>query len=494
MSKDNTITSKPSAPSIDDRVGKKNLTTLPTGRQSQPNIGANYNPNVTALYSTVTPEFVRETIPLIRLLMKRNPDVGQAIHNIVSLGNTGHKIFFDRKRSAAEVDAMRNHLKNKRSDWATGTASIDGLINKFIAQVLVGGAISAEWVPNNTLTGIESCVLVNPEEIEFVLDPVRATKYIPYQRVNQFAGLKKNTKYGLVTLNTNTYRYFGLNGDTELPYGFPPYLTAIDAIDMQLRMVKNIKFVVDQMGLLGFLEALINKPDQLDGEDDVAYMTRLTNILVQAKTRMLEGFKDGVVAGFKDDHEFNFNTAARSYEKASGLYDNNELNVASGLKQDASLWGRSYSTSETQITVVFIKMLSELKNIQTLVGKMLEFGYALELRLAGFNFDSLEVKFNKSTIQDELKYQQAQEIKIRNVQSKMILGLLNQDQAADELDYEQSAYPEPQVSWDVLAGQADPAAPPTGTPATGAKKKADTKKKKTASAKKKRNDNKVIPK
>jgi hypothetical protein len=157
------------------------------------------------------------------------------------------------------------------------------------------------------------------------------------------------------------------------------------------------------------------------------------------------------------------------------------------------MWGRAYSSSETQITVVFIKMISELKNIQNLIKGMLEFGYSLELELAGFNFESLEVKFNRSTIQDDLKFQQAEEIKIRNTKDKLVLGIISQDMAADELGYEKPSSAKPMVSWDVLAGQKDPEA--GGALATdGTKKKADAKKKKTASAKKGRATKKPVSK
>lgn len=475
--------SKTKEKGIDDRVNKN--TPLPSGRASEPPQGYAMENR----YSTVTPNYLREIIPVMRNLMMQNADVGQAIHNIVTLGNTGHKIFFDRKRTSDEVDAMRNHLTNKRLSWASGQAGMDGIINRLIAQTLVGGAMSAEWVPNSDLTGIESIIFVNPEDIDFKLS-TRGTKYIAYQRSKGMG--RKKSKFGLIKLNPNTYRYFALNGDGEVPYGFPPYMSVLPRVDTQQKMDKNINFVVDEWGLLGFIEALITKPDQFD-EKDEDYDKKLNNLLTTAKKRIMEGVKEGVIVGFVDDHEFKFNTASKSYTEAVELYNNNELMTASALKQDASLWGRAYSTSETQITVVFVKMLSELKNIHLHLKSMLEFGYALELRLAGYNFDSIEVRFNRSTIQDDLKFQQAEEIKIRNTKDKMILGIISQDQAADELGYEVSAEKEPMVPWEVLAGVAPPK-PDAGLATDGTKKKADTKKKKTASDKKKRNDKKAVPK
>lgn len=483
MPKDNKISSK--------KQSKTTLPGVPNTRQSEPTEGSNWN---LQQYIDVTPSYIREMIPIIRQLMMKNEDVGQAIHNIVTLGNTGHQIHFDRKRTPAEVDAMRNHIKNRYEDWSSGQAGMDGVVNRLIAQGLICGALSAEWVPNQNLSGIENIILVNPEEIEFQLNK-RLTKYDAFQRIKNVLNRKKTVDIDLVPLNKNTYKYFALNGDGELPYGFPPYMSVLPRIVDQKKMDKNITFILDQMGLTGFLEALMLKPEPIGDEDSgdspTRYEKKLDNLLATAKKRILSGFKDGVVVGFKEDHEFNFHSPSKSYEDAVALYQNNELMVASALKQDASLWGRAYSSSETQITIVFLKMLSELKNIHNILSKMLEFGYSLELRLAGFEFESLEVRFNKSTINDDLKYQQAEEIKLRNVKDKLILGIISQDTAADELGYEVPFAAQPMVSWDVLAGGSDPAAP-LETDKT--KKKADTKKKKTASATKKRRQGKAVPK
>jgi hypothetical protein len=83
----------------------------------------------------------------------------------------------------------------------------------------------------------------------------------------------------------------------------------------------------------------------------------------------------------------------------------------------------------------------------------LEFGCSMALRLKGYQFKYMTVKFNRSTIQDDLKFQQAQEINIRNIKDKLVLGLINQDTAADEAGYDTPAFPKPHVDWEVVAGQ-----------------------------------------
>lgn len=427
---------------------------VPTSRKSsEPESIQDVLKHLGANYKVINPTTAVRYIPLIRKVVQYSPDLGQALHNIVSLGNTGHKVFFDRGVSEEQQDKMRRHLENKGDSWASGTAKTDGLVNKFFSQLMISGALSAEWVPDTDLKTIESVVLPNVETIRFILDR-RRTKYMPYQLVDNLFSKKGDT---LVKLNENTYRFYALNGDTEIPYATPPFLATLPPIERQKKMLDNLDFVVDQLGMFGFLEVLIHKPDQQDNESDETYRTRLETYLQQAKANMISGFKDGAIIGYKDDHEFNFNTIGKEFDKVATIFQENELQIASGAKQDAALWGRGYSTSETQITVVFMKLLSELRNMQNIVGSMLEFGYGLELKLAGFDFEFITVKFNPSTIQDDLKIQQAEEIKVRNGIQKFLMGTISAEQFADELGYEMPDQSGPRVPVEMLAGGKNPA-------------------------------------
>lgn len=464
---------------IDDRP---DISALPEGRVSR---SPEYNGlsfpgmvgELNSTYRVVSPKFIKSIIPLIRALAYMNPDVSQALENVVTLANSGHKIYFDRNVPTEQADLMRNHLENRRKDWAPGQAGVDGLVNKLFSQVMVTGALSGEWVPNNDLTGLEACMLLDPEHVEFKLNE-RQTKYEPYQRL--INGVTNNKDMGLIKLNPSTYRYYALTGDGESPYAIPPYLPVIPNVQTQNRMNKNINFIVDTMGLIGFLEVLIEKPTSWGkAMTEAQLQTKLNNTLVEAKKRVLGGLKDGVVVGYNGDHTFNFNSAARNFEGVTSLFQENELQLATATKQDASLWGRGYSTSETQISVVFMKLVSQLKNVQNLVKTFLEFGYALELRLAGHTFDWLKVQFKASTLTDELKYQQAQEYKIKNVKEKYVLGLIDQDQMADELDYETSAEAEPRVPIELLAGgkpiETNTDGSPAANPRSAQKKKSQSK-------------------
>ena len=379
----------------------------------------------------LTPEFDFEVIQIIRDLTKVNPDLNQVFNDTVKLANTGHRVFFDPKVEPDQIDAMRNYLIDSSKHWHTGAGGINQIVNKIIRQLLIGGANSTEWIPDMKLERIEKVRFLYPDRIRFKV--LRGAKgYHPYQYVKHKDPLK--TKRQLKKLNTNTFKYVALNGDTDLPYGIPPYMAAMEPIATQSYMTENIKTVVKMLCILCYLEALIEKPFQDTDESDAAYKTRLTNLLNDTKTRVMSGFRDGASVGFKDDHQFDFKQTTTNARGVADLFEQNELQLASALNWDPAFLGRPGS-SESLVTVLFTKMLSQLTNYQDIVAETLEFGYKLALQLGGFKFETLRIEFNKSTLTDDLKFQQAEEIKLRNLVAKYKQGIIGQEQFADEAGY-----------------------------------------------------------
>lgn len=416
---------------------------VPGSRVSKPVLDDNIYKKLQGNTIFVNPGFIADLIPTIRRLSWVNGDMGQVVNDMVQLTNTGHRIKFDPAVSAEQQQSMRQHLDDMQLLWGDGINGMNGLVNKLVSQIWIGGALSAEAVVNRDKTGISNVALVNPETIVFSWSK-RKGRFLPYQRQNNNLGDRRGEKH--VKLNTNTYKYYGLIGDTELPYGIPPLLTALNPLSVQEDMNKNIRFIIKQIGLLGFFELLMTKPHKKEGESDDQYKSRLTKLLDEAKTNMLNGIQDGVVVGFEEDHEFKFNSTTKDINGVSDMYRQNEQQVANGLKTAGQFLGVGGSSgAETGINIIFTKMLSQLTNVQEMIAAFLKHVYSLELRLAGFSFSGLRVEFNPSTITDELKFQQSQEYKVRNVYNKYLMGIISQQQAADELGYDKPDQAEPRA-------------------------------------------------
>ena len=412
------------------------------GRKSEPTFEDELQSAVKSNLTFVKPEWVANAVRYIRKLRIVNADLGGAIHDTIQLANTGHKVSFDAKVPPEQADAMRLHLKEKSKGWVNGVAGIDGHVDKLMAQILIAGALANEWVPNRDLSGLQNTVLVNPETIVAGYNK-RTGKYHFYQEA-QSGG--DNSTLGKIKLNPLTFQYYGLHTDTENPIATPPFITAINPISTQSSMQKNIDHIVDQMGLMGFLECLIEKPDRAAQENEATYNTRLETFLKTVKTNLMGGMRDGITVGYKDDHEFNFHTPTKNIQGLADVWNINETQIAVGLKTDPAFIGVSKSKgTESGMNVVFTKMLSQLSNIQKIVSADLEFGYALELRLAGFKFRTIGVEFLPSTITDTLKQVQVLEIKQRVNVNLYVDGIISQEQYAENMGYEKPDQAEPRV-------------------------------------------------
>lgn len=417
---------------------------LPAGRSSANTEPSNDYTLLRAQTKMVKPGYQFQVIPFIRNLTKVNPDVSQALHNIVHLGNTGHIVKFDASVPAEKVQLMRKHLKSAVKRWVDSCPNEDALANKIFRQVMIAGASSLEAVPNNTLTGINTVLFVKPEEIRFLYN--KATlRHEPYQVDPTAIFTVDIVSSQLIKLNQETYKYFALNGDTESPYGEPPYLPSLGPIEDQKVMLKNIQFIIRQIGLMGFMELVIAKPDQKDGESDINYLSRMDKFIQDAKERVEKSMIEGVVVGFQDEHEFKFQSATKNLSGVETLFGINETQVSSGLKSDPGLMGKGSKGAESHITIIFTKILAELKNIQSVVGANLHFLYEFELQLMGFDFKSFEVIFKPSTILDDLKLAQAKEIKIRNLDTLYWAGIISQETYAEEMDREKPDQVKPRL-------------------------------------------------
>ena len=433
---------------------RKDDSSIPPGRVSVPNEPSFNNLiSVMGVKDLVLPSFRTEIIPLIRDLYKVNPDVSIALQDMFKLSNTGHTISFP-NNTPEEAEKMSSHLKQASKRWTNYTAGIDGLVNKFMVQCLIGGAISIEAVPDNKLNGISTIVFVNPESIIF--RRMGNGVYHPYQK-NPYS--PQNQKPDYIKLNTETYLYVGMYNDTDEPYGIPPFMASLDSLKGQHDMKTNFKHIMEICGMVGFLEALMEKPQQKPNENVEAYTKRLNRELIRLKQNVREGMKDGVVTGYIDDHQFKLNSTSKEMSNIDKPWNMNQQSVANGLGVNGNLIGVQASIGEGATGIMLSKLISQLKNIQMIVSYVLKFIYELELRLAGFDCKGISITWGSSTISDEVKIQQGRQYKIQNLDLLYKAGIISQYQYAWEMGYDSPSEEEPRVSLEdqfAKGGNSDP--------------------------------------
>jgi len=208
--------------------------------------------------------------------------------------------------------------------------------------------------------------------------------------------------------------------------------------------------VIKKFGVMGFLAATVKAPSKRPGEGDEAYTVRVRAFLNEQAAEVDKGLAKGYAVGVKDQHEF---TLHQTVANASGVSEITRLNSErkmAGLKQDPLMLGRNYSTTETIGRVIIAKLSKQVSNYQETVAGFLSDLFYMELRLQGFNVNSVEVLFKAPTLTEALKDEQAYQAKIKNANDLYNAGVISQEQRAQLLGYEEPDMPEPRFGMEGL--------------------------------------------
>ncbi|GAG09040.1 unnamed protein product, partial [marine sediment metagenome] len=216
-----------------------------------------------------------------------NPDMSQAVSNWVAIGNPGHDLIIIGEDEA--VAAAERRLNAKARSLARHMAGIDGLVNKYLEQVALTGAISSEDVVTLGPAGggVEQVVIVPTSQIRFKRE---GGEYVPYQLVDGEELL----------LNPITYRYLAHMTIENSPYAKPPMVAAIEPILDQRIMKKNLQFVIKKFGLFGLISAAVTPPNRDLREPEDEYQKRVQSYLKQVLEAFKENFHEGLAVYTND--------------------------------------------------------------------------------------------------------------------------------------------------------------------------------------------------
>lgn len=411
-----------------------NTSGLPTKRVSLPDDYSNLIASVNdGMLNYVIPrKWPVQIYDLITNLCLTNADLRQAVGHIVQLGNTGHMLNVSGGNEAV-IDAAVERIESQSESIFPFSGGPDGLINSMFAQAARTGAISVEWVPKVDLSGIDKAFLVKVGDIRWV--PRRDLMgYYPVQvPSNSVFPTQTNPGTG-IPLNLKTYYYANVERLEDSPYAVPPFIAALESVALQKTMFKNIHKIVKKVGIMGLMSYKVAPPQLRPGEGDAKYQQRCMSYLQEVTNQIKENFGEGVAAGFQGSFDFDVKSITSDARGIAEIFKLNEEQLFSAIGADPAMHGRTYSTTETYASVVFSKMISQLCNYQRLVSKGLDFGWGLDLALAGISAD-IWTSFNKSEALSNLQEAQSDMIEIANGVAKYTQGIIDQQQLANELGY-----------------------------------------------------------
>ncbi len=361
-------------------------------------------------------------LALLEKMQIYNPDVSHSIRNWINMSNTGHKIILSGGTDASNEKVLKE-LNLLASNLYQRSFGIDGLINHYLNQVAVTGAISSEDILEQDLSGVKTVELIPVSQIRFRYEE----DWHPYQWLN-------GHEY---KLNSLTYDYLAhLLMEVGKPYAKPLIIAAIDPVNRQRDMHENIAYMMKKYGMLGFVSLAMQPPprDRHNKETEAEYQKRMSNLLSRMSSSLIDSYKDGTMVHFKDQ-EINFNNFGAMTKGSEEIHRLNEEQVFSGIGIDPAMQGRSFSTTETYAGVVYNLLGNEAKNLQRMVKRRQENTYNLHLQLTGNKLQA-KIKFDKIAEKDPKAAAEREKIEIENVCRKVDKGIITPQMGANELGYD----------------------------------------------------------
>ncbi|MCB9047606.1 MAG: hypothetical protein H6550_15845, partial [Chitinophagales bacterium] len=111
--------------------------------------------------------------------------------------------------------------------------------------------------------------------------------------------------------------------------------------------------------------------------------------------------------------------------------------VHAGLKQDSLMLNQNFNVAETMSRVIMAKLTTQVGNYQRSVGTVVSDVRLMALKLAGYSVESVYTEYESAMIGDKLRDEQAYAAKIKNRMQLRDMGIISQQDMAQEVGYEE---------------------------------------------------------
>lgn len=308
---------------------------------------------------------------------------------------------------------------------------LEGALNRIIRQMETYGFCGAEIVLNDAKTDIVKIKVIDSRTLRVQKD--QWGNIIAYKQIIGIASQDTSGMApGVVDLDPSTIMYFSRNPDGDSAYG--------------TSLLRSVPFVVSTMLQI---EDSIGKIYKRYGAPKyhVSY-NPANNIPDDQMTKRMDLIRDEF-GHIQSDSDFFSNgdiTVSVLTPGAGAISFTEELQhiveqLLSGLGLPAALLGYNYGSTETHTKEQGMLLVSNLKNSQSIVRRVLENSL---FTLIAQVYDLSEIpqfEWDEIQIRDDYQDAQTDEIKIRNAITKRDNGLIDQNTAAQELGYRNAADP-----------------------------------------------------
>lgn len=299
------------------------------------------------------------------------------------------------------------------------------LVHSLLHQLVTYGALSCEVSVDGSLASLDGIHLIDPKTIYFRYNEAQEVD-VPYQ-------LDSRELDRITELNPITYKYIPIFR-RQSPYGVPPFLSALNILDIYTSLLDSTEFALSKQGAMGVMKFSMTPPERNEGESDAEYDARCTRLLDEVRQIASDGVSNGILVTWKDQCELDVIPSIRNADTAQIFQRLDEL-LGASLNTDPSILGRSHPNSDRRVSSVMDKYLEDLKIYQSRVACFMTELIRLIFLVNNVRYRTLFVEFRQPRIRDRQAISQANRNNNETLLQMFDRGLLTEEQLRAQISF-----------------------------------------------------------
>lgn len=334
--------------------------------------------------------------------------------SVVYLGGTEQ----EKVNAALEIKNLSQTIYPLQSSKGDG---FEKLANAWLMNTFRYGRFSGKIILTPSFDAIDRFDILNPFDVYFEKDTLDA-----------YYGTQTNK---LIKQNNNTFYYYGLDSDTDNPYGVAMVEAANTLMQIVNEMFSDMRYSSSNAGTPR-LHIKINQPEMMEGEESQAYIDRCNSYFDNTISGMSELAADDNIytwadveikmAGGQNAQGFVWKTNLQAVQE--------ELITAFHLFP--WIMGKQFGTTRNWVGAQFDILMQMVVAVQIELASFLDWVVNTHLMLTGNT--NVKVKHTFALPRDITAKDTATADKIRleNTEKKMAMGFVDKKTAAREHGYE----------------------------------------------------------
>jgi hypothetical protein len=326
-----------------------------------------------------------------------------------------------RNDAAAELTSLSDRVFPLKYAQSAG---FDKLLNFWFMSCFRYGRFSGQIELLNDKTGIDRFKIFDPFSIYFEKET--------------FSPFISEDGQSAKSLNPLAFYYYGLDADTDNPYGIA-LMEACDTL-MQIanEMMEDMRYSSSNAGVPR-LHIKVKQPPIMDGEDTTKYIERCNTYFDSTLNEMDELAPDDNVYTWSDvEIGIVGGQSSQSFVWKANLQAIQE-DIISAFHLYPWLFGKQFGTTRNWVSAQFDVLMQMVKSIQIEAAAFADWISNTHLSLCGLPMVRVQRSFTSPRDPAAKDIAIADKIRLENTAKKLEMGFIDKDQAMREHGYEPTA-------------------------------------------------------